>query len=376
MIKFRCKKCGQKISVPEIHAGKKGKCPKCKNIVVVPKVEEAESVAGQAKPSVSEIGSKGSILDPNLFDIPMGHPTAQGSVSNESLEGLQKLQEGLGIRKVEPVPVPERKLPWLIDIFLYPTNKSGLTMLGIFVGVPLFMEVFVRVLNLLAMRFPPFHVFAVFFLIISLIINIIIRLYRYWYLSKCVQDSADGQIRAPDTVATTPGLGEMLSLFLKIFVCIIIFSAPIYYYLLDAKGIDRSFWSLFNFILFFWWIVVSEVGRSGITFHLLLFFAVFFFPMTILSVVMFDSFRGLNPLLIVGSIFSTFAPYCGLILMLCILWVPVISMRKFIIAEAVSGRPGLFLYLPRAVSVYLMLVGAHLLGRFAWNYKDKLNWGL
>ena len=35
-IKFRCKNCGQSISVPQIHAGKKGKCPKCKNLVVIP----------------------------------------------------------------------------------------------------------------------------------------------------------------------------------------------------------------------------------------------------------------------------------------------------------------------------------------------------
>ena len=374
MIKFRCKNCGQKFGVPQTLAGKRGRCPKCKNIVVVPEVEDTKSVTSQTKPGASEISSRDSILDSRLFDIPQESKTvgAQGSVSDKALDDLRKLQVG----RVEPEPVPERKLPWLIDIFLYPTSKSGLTMLGIFVGIPLFMEVFVRVLNLLALRFPPFYVFALLFLIVSLIINITIRLYRYWYLSECIRDSADGQIRAPDTIATTPGLGEMFSLFLKIFVCIIIFSAPIYYYLLHAKGIDRSFWSLFNFILFFWWIVVSEVGKGGITFHLLLFFAVFFFPMTILSVVMFDSFRGLNPVLIAGSIFSTFAPYCGLILLLCVLWVPVISMRKFITTQVVSGRPGLFLYLPVAVSIYLMFVGAHLLGRFAWNYKDKLNWGL
>jgi DNA-directed RNA polymerase subunit RPC12/RpoP len=39
-IKFRCDSCGQSISVPQIHAGKKGKCPKCKNPVVVPSVRK------------------------------------------------------------------------------------------------------------------------------------------------------------------------------------------------------------------------------------------------------------------------------------------------------------------------------------------------
>lgn len=39
-IKFDCKNCGHKISVPQIHAGKKGKCPKCKNPVVVPSLNK------------------------------------------------------------------------------------------------------------------------------------------------------------------------------------------------------------------------------------------------------------------------------------------------------------------------------------------------
>lgn len=247
-------------------------------------------------------------------------------------------------------------------------------MLGIFIVVPLLMEAFVQVLFLMVGGFPPFFVFAVLFLCISLIVNIIIRLYRYWYISECIRDSAEGRIRAPETVASTPGLWELLSIFFKIFVCIIIFSAPIYYYLLNYRDIERDLWPLLNFTVFFLWIVITEVGKSGMTFHLLLFFAVFFFPMTILSVVMFDSLRGLNPLLIIRSIFCTFVPYFGLILLLCILWLPVIFVRKFVVTQVFSGRDGLYLYLPRAVSIYIILVGVHLLGRFYWKYREKLNW--
>jgi len=377
MIRFSCKHCGQKIRVPEVGAGRKGKCPKCNNIVVVPKVEDIKPVASQTEPSASEIISGDSILDPHHYDIAQeskaaGDGTVKGIASDKALDELQRLQGSL--RRVEPEPVPERKLPWLIDILLYPINKAGLTMLGVFIGVPLLMEVFVKVLFLFTGGFPPFYVFAVFFLVISLILNIIIRLYRYWYLSECIRDSAEGQIRAPETVASTPGLWELISIYLKMFVCIIVLSAPTYFYLLNSMGIERSFGSLFSFTLFFLWTMVTEVGRSGITFHLLLFLAVFFFPMTILSVVMFDSYRGLNPLLIVSSIFSTFAPYCGLILLLCVLWLPVILIRKFIVTQVVSFQSSLFLYLPRAISIYLMLVGGHLLGRFYWRYQEKLNW--
>lgn len=36
IIEFHCESCGQKITVPEKYAGKKGSCPKCKNAIVVP----------------------------------------------------------------------------------------------------------------------------------------------------------------------------------------------------------------------------------------------------------------------------------------------------------------------------------------------------
>ena len=395
-IEFPCRDCGQKIAVPRSYAGKKGRCPNCKSIVIVPGHATAspKSIktvcfacsACSGKIEVPE-ASRGKLIEcpkcGSFVEVPSQRAAPDEARMPIPESAHKRLPEHSPEQAAEPVaetaeeqtgPTGKRKLPWLIDVFLYPTNKPGLTMQAIFLGVPLFMDVFLRVLNLLTSRFPPFYVFAVFFLIVSVIINIIMRLYRYWYLTECVRESANGQIRAPETIATTPGLGEMLSLFLKVFVCIIIFSAPIYNYLLNSKGIDRSFWSLFNFTLFFLWVVISEIGQSGITFHLLLFFAVFFFPMTLLSVVIFDSFRALNPVLIIGSIFSTFVPYCGLILLLCILWVPVISIRKFSVMQIVSRRTGFFLYLPRTINIYLMLVGAHLLGRFSWKYQNKLNW--
>ena len=41
IIEFPCGSCGHKISVPERQGGKKGKCPKCKNPVVVPPLKKA-----------------------------------------------------------------------------------------------------------------------------------------------------------------------------------------------------------------------------------------------------------------------------------------------------------------------------------------------
>jgi len=43
VIRFTCKKCGQKFKVSDQQAGKKGKCPKCKQSLVIPPVEEKSS---------------------------------------------------------------------------------------------------------------------------------------------------------------------------------------------------------------------------------------------------------------------------------------------------------------------------------------------
>lgn len=57
MIVFRCENCGQSFRVKDRHAGRKGRCPKCKNIIIVPTgaVIPAESKgAGSSTPSSNE----------------------------------------------------------------------------------------------------------------------------------------------------------------------------------------------------------------------------------------------------------------------------------------------------------------------------------
>ena len=52
MITFYCK-CGQKIKVPEIHGGKKGKCPHCKQVIPIPRVSQ-ESASNRSTPAIKE----------------------------------------------------------------------------------------------------------------------------------------------------------------------------------------------------------------------------------------------------------------------------------------------------------------------------------
>jgi DNA-directed RNA polymerase subunit RPC12/RpoP len=78
-IKFHCKNCGQGISVPQIHAGKKGKCPKCKNPVVIPSLKKETSESAIHRPSIpsetdedqyeeeSDVSEEGTGLDRRLI---------------------------------------------------------------------------------------------------------------------------------------------------------------------------------------------------------------------------------------------------------------------------------------------------------------------
>ena len=336
MIKFHCKNCNQKISVPQIHAGKKGKCPKCKSVVVIPKLKQTGPAAGKSGSSDFKLGPKITDVDLSFLDVPQQYkvadqPANQDNGPAEIHDADQELEEGLQTDETEPVG--KRKLPWLIDIFLYPLNIPGLTILGIVIITPLLIDIVAGLLG-------PFGLVVV---IPGLVIKIVIVLYIYWYYCECIRDSAGGGLRAPETMGTTPGLGDMFWQLVKIVGCSAFFFAPIVVYFLYTKRTDTIYRLLYGY-------------------------GVFFFPMGVLSVIMFDSFSGLNPVLLIGSIFSTFFQYCGLILLMAGLGA--------LMALLFSSLPKswFLVYIFKIVSIYWVMIGAHLLGRFYWRYQKKLNW--
>lgn len=363
MIRFSCKHCGQKIRVPEVGAGRKGKCPKCNNIVLVPKVEDIKPVASQTEPIDSKIIPRATILNPSVFeDGPKATTAEETSTGGEAAGGSLGMMAGvLGSRAAYEVQeeTPTRELPWFIDIFVYPISKAGLTTIGIIIGVPLAMSLFVLLLGLMMLAFPPMLVFVVFFGMIGGLIRIVIILFAYWYFCECIRDSADGGIRAPETMATTPGIGEVFWQFMKLVGCFIFFWAPLAGYVYSA-GAGRLFFLTGN--------EPVESGLSPSIVILLLAYAVFFFPMGLLSMVMFDSLAGLNPILIIGSILSTFFKYCGLILLFFAIG------ALSIISVAILPRFWLLRFFSNVTLLYMAMVYAHLLGRFYWRYQEKLNW--
>jgi len=323
MIEFSCENCGQKITVPQVHAGKRGKCPKCKQIVTIPKQTTPDTKAKN-----NDTKSPGVELDISLKE--------------------QNLDQSVDQNRIDIEPIEKRKLPWLVDIFLYPISVPGLTMLGIFIFTPFILGLILSFLAGALGALDPRMIFGLLPLaILFLIIRSIVTWYMIWYFGVCVQESGAGQIRAPETLTKGGGFDivEMFYQSIRFLCCIVICFGPAVAYYFTYKQADRSFW-------------------------LILTGGIFFFPMTLLSIVMFDSIIGLNPILIVTSIFSTFFQYCCVVVVFCIPVGIIAGMLIFL-----PKNTGFLIQLIlRTVYAYQLLIAGHLLGDFFKRNEERLYW--
>jgi len=248
----------------------------------------------------------------------------------------------------EPQLAVKRKLPWPIDILLYPMSISGIIHLVIFLFAPLLIK----------------RLTFIYFGIVALALYMLLVGYVFYYFGHCVFYSSKGGWRAPDiSVYNAPDRGDLLSqLFLMLGSVAVCFCPAAIYY------------------------IVTE--RTNLLFWLLSVYGFFLLPMVLLTVVLFDSVDALNPIVIIRSIFRTFFPYCGLILVFCALGglvAPIISnlpkphalpQAPFYICMLLNYLLGTAFIYQKIAFIYLLMVAAHLLGRFYWWYKDKLNWGI
>jgi hypothetical protein len=97
-------------------------------------------------------------------------------------------------------------------------------------------------------------------------------------------------------------------------------------------------------------------------------YAAFLLPMSLLAIVMFDSLQGLNPIILIGSIISTFLPYCVL--------VAVFLSAGILVVRNMPDTYGsyILIFIVSCIRLYIIMVGAHLLGWFYHRYEQELNW--
>jgi len=343
IIEFLCEYCERRISVPKSHVGRKAICPQCNNRFIIPAIHAPGSDVNQDYSGNLISRSTDSPHDLTLLDVPEEYklkdePADEVDVPEEAIDQQQESEEDSEAEDTESVG--QRTIPWFIDIFLYPISPPGLMNLGIFTIIPL-------VLSLIGILLGPFGMAIAF---PALLINIAIGLYICWYVTECVRDSAKGGLRAPEAFATV-GLGEMCSQSLHIIGCYFILLGPAFFYSVFSNKTDVVFWFL-------------------------LAYGAFFFPMGLLACIMFDSIGGLNPILLIGSIFSTFFQYCGLVLLITgiVLGFRAISMIQTNDVQRATFTMILIEGIFSAILLYITLVVAHLLGRFFWLNQKKLNW--
>jgi hypothetical protein len=180
----------------------------------------------------------------------------------------------------------------------------------------------------------------------------------YWYFSECISDSAVGGLRAPDIFASMPSLGDMFWQWFRLFACYAFTLGPATFY----RGYTYYY----------------EIETNRMILWSLLTYGMFFFPMGALAVTMFDSVNGLNPVLLIRSIFSTLIQYCGLVILFYGLGILFAVVRAF--ASPIMSQRGDISYVFFAYiffhifTIYTLLILGHLLGRFYWRYKEKLDW--
>ena len=270
-------------------------------------------------------------------------------------ESLQELQSPPGKEKTDDAEMAgERNRPWFIDIWLYPLNNSGVINLGIFILVvsvlgsantiiPIFLTKTFEFAGLYGEVLVYF--ICMFFGTIAFGVTIFVYLYMYWYFTECIRDSAEGFLRAPEASPREVVIMDMFWQTVNVMGSAMIFFGP--------------------FILY-----KSFTQRTDVIFWLLLIFAVLFFPMALLAIVMRDPASGLNLPLLIRSIRETLSQYSRLVLA----YVAVIISISLIWAQ-VCQSPFLDMLL-NAATIYLAFIAAHLLGRFYWLHQDKLDWGV
>lgn len=334
MIGIRCRECGQILRAPDAGAARQATCPRCGNIIIVPQKPPDASEAKQRGSEHAAPGSRYSPHDRALLDIP-----EEGTLKDQDADRTQ----AVGAVQGNVESPPERKLPWLIDIFLYPTSQAGLITLAVIVLIPAFFGLFVRSLTIYAAVFAPLLVLLTPFACVGLFVGILVQLYLLWYICECIRTSAAGEIRAPETFGAASGLGEMPPQILRAVGCLLVFLAPVSLYYYHGHSTDLIFWYL-------------------------LVYAVFFLPMGLLSVVMFGSLRGLNPILLISSTLSTLLPYCAMVMTFAAIGLLITRITP---PERISALLRFILY---CLCIYVSLVVAHILGWFYNRYQELLRW--
>jgi hypothetical protein len=328
-IRLSCGSCGRNIRVPKSFAGRQGKCPKCNNVFIISTLvasapsQEDEPIRMKRDYDLSTESDRPIYKAPDLPHRMAPEPVA---------EGPGKLPEA------EPAKEPAT----FLDVLAFPFSLSGVIHLIIFSFAPLVIFFFQLTL----------FTFCCYGQFVGIGAIILLASYFYYYLIQCVIAAAKDERRAPDVSnEDIPTFGDLIRRLLLFVSSSVICFLPAIIYIIDD--------------LFIGFTGQMRAVEPPPIMNIWCLVGVFFFPMFLLAVAMFDSLMALNPILIISSIFSTFLPYCGL----AILFFGIGFLLYFI-----AGMQQYLAFFIWVCDVYVIFVAAYILGCFYRRYEDRLNW--
>ncbi len=233
-----------------------------------------------------------------------------------------------------PIQSLDRK-PWYLEILLYPASWDGITYIVVFILLRLLLNFSYRIL-LSRLYFGILIYSSLFLFLVG---------YVLYYIGYCIFDSSKGGVNAPPMLDQKVDKYDLLVQIIYFLGSLAICFWPAATYFAITMDINWKFWFLFT------------VGT-------------FFFPISILRAALFDELDALNPVKIIKSVKNALLPYCRLILILIAFTFLIVFINW--LTEIIAFL-GLFSI---ALNICLLLIFAHILGRFYWYHKYKLNWGV
>jgi hypothetical protein len=180
--------------------------------------------------------------------------------------------------------------------------------------------------------------------VISLVVSLVATGYFFAFMQSIVTSSASGEDKLPDWPDITHFADDIVAPFVQFLAIALICIVP---------GVVLA-----NKHMELWSLVAFGVGA-------------FCSPMAILAVSMTESIAGLNPLLIIPSIFKVFGVYCVACLVMGVVFGVYILSQK--LAETIV-IPGVTDFIATLIEFYFFSVEMRILGVLYFTRKHQLGW--
>ena len=197
--------------------------------------------------------------------------------------------------------------------------------------------------------------FLRFLPLVGPVLALVVWGYLCSYMLKIIARSAAGENDPPDWPDLTGLWDDVIRPALFVLVAGLMSFAPLVAYVACNLGLDEFGLLFTGSDLVFWTLVV---------------FGCLYMPMSLITLALYESLAGLNPVLIVGSIIRTVPSYplvCGIL-------VGAMALSSWTAVFANGLVPVIGPLVGWALSLYFLLLEMHVLGKLYQTHEERLGW--